>query len=80
MLKQSDGRKLILYNERMERVVRTFHQFADAEEADAEFYASLTPQERLDILLEIVNQVVESSGEAAKGLERVCRVINLSED
>jgi hypothetical protein len=64
----------------MERVLRTFDKFGDAEKADDEFYASLTPQERLDILLEIVNQELEISGEAAKGLERIYRVIELSED
>ena len=64
----------------MERILRTFDKFEDAEKSDDEFYASLTPQERLDILLEIVNQQLEISGEAAKGLERIYRVIELSED
>lgn len=64
----------------MERVLRTFDQFADAEEADWQFYASLSPQERLDMLLEIIAQTLGSSGQTGKGLERVYRVIELSED
>ncbi len=64
----------------MERVLRTFNQFGDAEEADWQYYSSLSPQERLDIMLEIIAQKLESSGEATKGLERVYRVIELAQD
>ena len=64
----------------MERVLRSFNQFADAEEADLQYYTSLSPKERLDIMLEIIAQTLESSGEATKGLERVYRVIELSQD
>lgn len=32
------------------------------------------------MLLEIITQILESSGETVKGLERVYRVIELSED
>ena len=64
----------------MERVLRSFNQFAEAEEADWKYYASLSPQERLNIMLEIVAQTLESLGETTKGLERVYRVIELSQD
>ena len=64
----------------MERVLRTFNNFTDADEADWQFYSSLSPQKRLDMLLEIIAKTLESSSETAKGLERVYRVIELSED
>ncbi len=64
----------------MDRILRTFDQFADADEADWQFYESLSPQERLNMLLEIIAQTVESSGEATERLERIYRVIELSED
>lgn len=63
----------------MEREIRIFHTFADAERADDDYYASLSPQERVDLLLELIAQYQESLGEAASRLERVCRVVALSE-
>jgi hypothetical protein len=57
--------------------VRLFHSFAEAEAADREYYRSLTPQERLDILLEMVARHRESLGEAGERLERVCRITQL---
>ncbi|MCI0447636.1 hypothetical protein L0152_31035 [bacterium] len=35
----------------MKRVLRSFNKFADAEEADWQYYASLSPKERPDIML-----------------------------
>ena len=40
----------------VERVARVFDGFEDAEQADDQFYADLTPEERLDILLELVER------------------------
>jgi len=59
--------------------VKVFSSFKEAEEADTAYYASLSPQERVDFLLDIVAQHLESTGEAAKGFERVYRVIELSQ-
>lgn len=61
----------------MERVVRKFDSFEEAEQADLEYYRSLTPEQRLDILFELVAQV---NGENPPRLERVCRVVKLGED
>lgn len=63
---------------RMERTVRVFHSFEDAERADEEYYAALKPKECLDILLELVARYRESLGDAAAGFERVHRVVDLS--
>ena len=62
----------------MERSVRLFDSHAEADEADRAYYASLTPQERLDLLLEMVKTYREGFGEAGERLERVCRIDELS--
>jgi hypothetical protein len=58
--------------------IRIFSSFREAEQSDTAFYASLSPQERLDLLLEIVARHRESFGEAAERFERVYRVVELS--
>ena len=62
----------------MERVIQVFHDFDDAEDADDAYYASLTPQERIDILLDLVANYRESLGEAARRFERVYQVVDLA--
>ncbi len=58
----------------MEKTVAKFRDFAEAENADREFYRKLSGQERLDILL-------EPNKEATRGpIKRVVRVTKLSED
>ena len=39
----------------VEKKVAKFRSFEEAEKADREFYARLTPQARLEILLELLN-------------------------
>ena len=63
----------------MERRVQVFRSFEEAERADEEFYASLTPQQRVDLLLELVAAWRESRGDAAEGIANVHRVVDLSE-
>ena len=60
-------------------VLRTFSSFEEAEDADRAFYASLTPRERLEILLDLVQRQRESMREAPEGFERVYRIAELSE-
>ena len=62
----------------VDKTVRTFDSLSDAGRADRAYYASLRPEERLDILLELIASYRESLGEAAERLERVHRVIELS--
>ena len=62
----------------MERVVQIFGSFEEAEKADDQFYADLTPEERLDILLELVERQRSTLGEAASRFERVHRIVELS--
>lgn len=57
--------------DRMLRVGRKFTSFAEAEEADREFYRNLTPDERLQILFELIRR---GQGDPEPRLERVCRI------
>jgi len=63
----------------MREELRIFSSFQEAEEADTAFYASLSPQERLDLLLDIIARHRESLGETAERFERVYRIIELSQ-
>lgn len=56
-----------------------FRSFDDADEADDEFYAELTPNERLDILLELVERHRSALGEASSRLERVHHIVELAQ-
>jgi hypothetical protein len=59
----------------VEKIVRKYQSHAAAERADRDFYRSLTPQQRLEILLEIVSRT--ASNEAEQRLERVCSIAKL---
>jgi hypothetical protein len=64
----------------MERVVRKFSSHAESDRADREYYHSLTPQQRMEIMLELVARYRESfDDEAAQGFKRVYRIIKLGE-
>ena len=63
----------------MEKVVRKFDSFAAAAQADRAYYRSLTGQQRLDILLEMIARHQEGQDGAKKGFERVFRIIKLGE-
>jgi hypothetical protein len=56
----------------VERTVRRFSSFAAAEGANRDFYKSLSGNERLKILLQIINHAPEQR------LERVSRIVKLS--
>jgi hypothetical protein len=60
--------------------LQVFTSFADAEEADARYYASLTPQQRLDLQQEIIARYGEALGQTDKRLERVYRVVKVAWD
>ena len=63
----------------MEKVLKVFNSFEEADQADVDYYASLTSQERVDVLLDMIASYRESLGETGERLERVYRVIELSE-
>lgn len=65
---------------RMEKTIRIFKSHAEAEAADIEYYRSLTPQERLKILCELVARYEGADYGAPGRLERVYRVVKRGED
>jgi uncharacterized protein YdeI (YjbR/CyaY-like superfamily) len=62
----------------VEKAARIFHSFAESDEADGEYYRSLTPEQRLEILFDLVK--AQQPDEVEQRLERVCRIIKLQED
>jgi hypothetical protein len=55
----------------VDRVAEIFDSFEDADRADEEYYASLIPQERLDVLLDLIERYRSSVGEDAERFARV---------
>lgn len=64
---------------KVDLTVRKFTSHAEADAADLAYYKSLTPQERWDILLTLIQQVQESADASQQGFTRVYRVIKLGE-
>jgi hypothetical protein len=62
----------------LEKAVRIFRSFKEADDADREYFERLTPQQRLDIFLELLWRG-RSGDEAGERLERVYRIVKLSE-
>jgi len=58
----------------MDYTVRKFDSHEAADKADRDYYRSLTPQRRLEILLELVETYSNAS---TKGFERVYRFVKL---
>jgi len=64
------------YNEvSVEKTVRIFTSFADADEADAREDSAMSPQERLQIVIDLRD--LRHPDAAQQGLARVCRVVEL---
>jgi hypothetical protein len=59
----------------VDKTVRKFHSHAAAEQADIEYYRSLTPQQRLDLLLDLIGQ--STSHAAEQGFARVYQISQL---
>ena len=59
----------------MEKAVRIFHSFEEADAADVLERSQMTPQQRVDIFFEL-QQRMEPDG-AQQGLARVYRVLEL---
>jgi hypothetical protein len=61
----------------MELVTRKFATFEEADEADRAYYRSLTPAERLSIMMDLIYP--EGGDAASAGFERVYRIVKLGE-
>ena len=63
----------------MQKVLKVFKSFEEAEKADREFYQSLSPSQRLEILLTLISRhQPPRSNEDGTGRKRVYRVIKRS--
>jgi hypothetical protein len=62
----------------MERTVAKFSSFREAEQAEREYYRSLTPQQRLDIVFELIESSRKEGDAASERFERVYRIVKLS--
>ncbi len=60
----------------MKIVAAKYRTFQEAAKADLLFYRSLSGQQRLDLLLDLIQQG-QSPHEATKGFKRVYRIIKL---
>ena len=58
----------------MEKIARTFDSHLAADAADRAYYRSLSPAQRLNILLDLIN-AQRSNDETSQRLARVCRVV-----
>jgi hypothetical protein len=64
----------------MEKVVRIFHSFAEADAADVRERAEMSPEQRVEIFLELRNRMESDAPEPPVDkarLARVCRVLDL---
>lgn len=63
----------------MEKVVRIFKSFEESDHADREYYRSLSPQQRLEILCELNRRwPVRANNVTSEGLARVYRIVRFS--
>lgn len=63
----------------LDRTVAKFSSHEEAAKADLEYYRSLTPQQRVDILLELMENLRKEGDAASEGFERVYRIVKLSQ-
>jgi hypothetical protein len=62
----------------MEKTLQVFNSFAEAEEADKKYYRSLSPNERIALLLLLRDQYRPYPNELTEGFKRVYRIIKRS--
>ena len=58
----------------MEKTIRVFKSFEEAETADREYYRSLTPAERIQIVL-MLRERYRASNKLPNNFQRVCRIV-----
>jgi len=63
----------------MERKVQIFKSFAEAKEADKTYYHSLTPAQRIDIMLRLRNQYRPYGDDRTENFVRVFSIVKLSD-
>ena len=63
----------------MERKIEIYKSFAEAKEADKKYYHSLTPAQRIDIVLRLRNQYRPYGAEHTEKFVRVLSIVKLSD-
>ena len=63
----------------MDFTVRRYDSLSEADSAEDRYYMSLTPEERLSILLELIEMYRSTYGESSERFERVYRIDELSQ-
>ena len=61
----------------VERTVQRFADFQEADRATLLYYRSLTPAQRIEILLELIERAQENGDATRQGLARVYRIVKL---
>jgi len=61
----------------MQKVARVFSSFAESEKADLAYYRSLRPDQRMEILFELIARA--QPDETEQRLERVYRIVKLAQ-
>lgn len=63
----------------VDRIVRKFRTFEEAEQAEREDYRRMSPEERLEILLHLLAHPWQQSDAPSQGLQRVYRIAQLKQ-
>ena len=66
------------YNTDVESHVKRFSSHEDSKKAEREYYRRLTPAQRLEILLELIDRHRKATGASSDRIERVYRIVKLS--
>jgi hypothetical protein len=61
----------------IERTVQKFSSHDEAERAEREYYNSLSPEQRVEVLLELMNRARDLTDPASQRIERVYRIVKL---
>lgn len=64
----------------MEKVSKIYNSHKEAEEADSKYYASLSPNQRVEILLELISNYASSYYDGfTEGFKRVHTIVDRKE-
>ena len=66
------------YNTDVESQLKRFSSHEDSKNAEREYYRRLTPAQRLEILLELIDRRRDKSDASSQRIERVYRIVKLS--
>ena len=61
----------------IERTVQKFSSPEEADRAEREYYNSLSPEQRVEVLLELMNRARDLTDPASQRVERVYRIVKL---